>query len=281
MTITVLPGHPDIPIVIDVPHSGRDYPDDFDYILDDIDMKKAEDRYVDLLVSKANELGITVIIANFPRTYIDPNRPEDDIDPDIVEEYYPMNKPRSEHSKRGIGLIRRLVKGKDLYKRKLTKEEIDRRIETCYRPYHEALSKAIEEKHDKFGKVWHLNIHSMPNDAAPPISSATPLNIFTKKACFEIGDQEGKTCSANFSEFIYRNLNKKDYSVASNVYYKGVEIVQRYGNPEKGYNSMQLEINKSLYLNERTQEKNKDFDKIENVMMSLCEDLVQWCQTQL
>lgn len=274
------PGQSNIPIIIDIPHSGRDYPNDFNYALGDLDMKKAEDRFVDLLIEPAHRLGIAMVIANFPRTYIDPNRPIDDLDPDVIEDFVKLNKPVSDHSKRGIGLIRRLVKGKELYKKKLSLEEVERRIETCYKPYHAAIEELISDRLQINGQVWHINLHSMPNDAAPPISSATPLNIFTKKADFEIGDRDGKTCDPAFSKYVYQYLQKKDYSIVSNVYYKGVEIVGRYGQPDNGIHSLQLEINKSLYLNERTQEKGKHFSEIEDILFELCENLIPWCEDQ-
>lgn len=244
-------------------------------------MKAAEDRYVDMLFTDAISHDVSTLSAEFPRTYIDPNRHIEDIDPLLLNETWPTTIRRNERTERGIGLIRRLVKGIALYKRKLSVAAVQKRIDDCYTPYHNALNGALNQHHKKFGKAYHMDIHSMDDEAAPPANQMSPLNPFLSKADFEIGDRDGSSCEPAFRHIVKDTLSQMGYRVVINRLYKGVEIIERYGQPDRGIHSLQLEINKSLYLNEKTQEKSKDFGKVKADMDSLITIVSNWVKQQI
>ena len=145
----------------------------------------------------------TLLAAHFPRSYIDANRTLDDLDPALLDAPWPTPLDPSEKTRLGYGLIWRNVNATTpIYARKLPVAEVQQRIKRCYQPYHEALATAIEHTHAQFGAVWHLNLHSMPNNAYErlQIHSAHPL------ADFVLGDRDGTTCEPAFVDLVEREL---------------------------------------------------------------------------
>lgn len=263
-----------LPLVFDSPHSGIEYPADFDYACDFGLLEKAEDKYVDELFSSAPEFGATYLCAHFPRSYIDANRCHMDIDVDLLEEAWTDAINTTTRSHAGIGLIRRLVRpGVPLYSRQLKVSEIKHRIENYYIPYHTALEKLIEEAHYNFGQVWHVNCHSMPTQDGHSFR-ASPL----KAADFVLGDRDGTTCDLDFTHAVRDFLKGLGYRVSVNDPYKGVELVRRYSSPSTGRHSLQLEVARGLYMNEETYKKSSNFNKLKNdidKMIKFCGDYVQ------
>lgn len=258
-----------LPLVFDSPHSGTTYPEDFDYACDFATLEKAEDKYVDELFEAAPSFGGALLCADFPRSYIDVNRCERDIDMDLLEDIWPEEANTTARSHAGIGLIRRLVRpGLPLYGRPLKSAEIRARIETYYRPYHENLQRLIEDAHYSFGHVWHVNCHSMPSP-----ESASSRVIPQKSPDFVLGDRDGTTCDIDFTHAMRDFLKGLGYSVAINDPYKGVELVQRYSSPATGRHSIQVEIARRLYMDESTYKKSSNFIK----MQSDIERLIQFC----
>lgn len=265
------------PLIIDSPHSGREMPQDFDPICDQRYLKAAEDRYVDRLFVDVPQIGATLIEALFPRSYIDVNRAEDDIDPLLLDEGWPHPLPAKGRSKHGIGLIRRLIhKNLPLYDRFLSETEIHHRIKQYYRPYHNILEQTLSQLHAKHGQVWHINAHSMPSSSAPILRGGMLFGPGIERADFVIGDRDGTSCSAEFTSVLKTILEDSGYNVALNNPYKGVEIVKRYGRPYEGFHSVQLEINKALYLNEDTHEPNENFERLKSDLSKMTAMLSQW-----
>lgn len=271
---TLLTPESALPLVFDSPHSGTIYPADFDYACDFPTLEKSEDKYVDELFFAAPKLGAPLLCADFPRSYIDVNRCEKDIDVDLLEDIWPEGIEATSRSHAGIGLIRRLVKpGVPLYSRRLKSSEVRHRIETYYRPYHAALEDLIETSHYRFGQVWHINCHSMPTHEAQSFR-ANPL----KAVDIVLGDRDGTTCDKHFIHEMRAFLRGLGYSVAINDPYKGVELVRRYSNPATGRHSLQIEVARSLYLNEKIYEKSSGFKETRDNMERLirfCADYVQ------
>lgn len=267
------PDYP-LPLVFDSPHSGIIYPADFDYACDFAALEKAEDKYVDELFADVPNQGATLLCADFPRSYIDVNRCERDIDVDLLEDIWPEEIVATPRSHAGIGLIRRLVKpGMPLYARSLKSAEIRNRIETYYRPYHKALEQVIEEAHYVHGQVWHINCHSMPTQEGNAFR-ATPL----KAADFVLGDRDGTTCDIAFTHAVRDFIKSMGYRVSVNDPYKGVELVRRYSSPSTGRHSLQVEVARNLYMDEDTYKKSNDFNALKaNIdrLISFCADYVQ------
>lgn len=263
-----------LPLVFDSPHSGTEYPADFDYACDFALLEKAEDKFVDDLFITAPEHGAALLCAEFPRSYIDVNRCEKDIDIDLLEDIWPEELNPTARSHAGIGLIRRLVRpGVPLYNRHLKAAEIKARIDTYYRPYHTALYNLIEEAHYKFGQVWHVNCHSMPTQESQTFR-ASPL----KSADFVLGDRDGTTCDIGFTHAVRDFLKGLGYKVTINDPYKGVELVRRYSSPATGRHSLQIEIARSLYMNEEESKKLLNYNILKNnieKLVSFCADYVQ------
>ena len=246
-----------LPLIFDSPHSGTHYPDDFAYVCAFGDLQRAEDRFVDELFACAPEYGGVLLCAHFPRSYIDVNRGIDDIDPVILAESWPHGEINpSSRSDAGIGLIRRLVRpGMPLYDQPLSVAAISHRIENYYKPYHAALEKLMNEAHYNFGQVWHINCHSMPSASARPKQPIGINGYGGLETDFVLGDRDGTSCDLDFTHALRDFLRGLGYTVTINDPFKGVELVHRYSAPARGLHSLQIEINKALYMNEDTSEK--------------------------
>ncbi|MEG0150991.1 MAG: N-formylglutamate amidohydrolase [Comamonas sp.] len=248
-----------LPLVCDSPHSGTAYPADFGHAVPMNLLRRGEDTHVATLWDRWPQFGATLIEATFPRTYIDPNRNESDLDPAQIEGEWPVALSPSIKTQQGLGLIWQRI-SKDgvatpLYERKRTVAELEQRIARYWRPYHAVLERAIDASVARFGAVWHLNLHSMPNDVYQRLgrTDAPPL------ADFVLGDRDGTTCAPEFIRLIGETLASFGYSVAYNEPYKGVELIGRIGQPQLNRHSLQIEIRRPVYMNEDTREPNAGF----------------------
>ncbi|MGZ5787295.1 MAG: N-formylglutamate amidohydrolase, partial [Ramlibacter sp.] len=218
------------PLVLDSPHSGVDYPDDFGHACDMLVLRQAEDTHVEKLYDYAPEMGAAWIEALFPRSYLDVNRNTTEIDESLFDEPWPdpvetdlvvLAKVRL-----GKGLIWRLTDdGQPIYERQLSVAEVRARIDRCWKPYHEAVRAAIDAAHERHGYSIHLNCHSMPAIA----SSHATGNPGMVHADFVLGDREGTSADPRLSRVVGEHLQGLGYSVSYNHPYKGVELVRRYG----------------------------------------------------
>jgi N-formylglutamate deformylase len=250
-----------LPIVIDSPHSGTDYPADFGYSAPFELLRGGEDLYVDRLYAHAPDFGATFVAANFPRAYIDPNRLLADIDEALLDAPWPGEVATGAKTKLGIGLIWRLLGEVPIYQRKLSVAEVQGRIERCYRPYHAALDQAIAGAYANFGAVWHLNVHSMPDDAYARLGLPDkPL------ADFVLGDLDGRTAGAEVVALIEGVLREQGYSVARNDPFKGVEIIARNGRPAEARHSLQIEIKRSCYADVERHQPNAGFKRMQRAL---------------
>jgi N-formylglutamate amidohydrolase len=264
------------PVVLDSPHSGTERPADFDYACSEALLREAEDTYVDELFAAAPSLGAGLLCALFPRSYIDPNRAVDDIDMELVEGAWPGKLGPAERSPYGMGLIRRIGRpGEPIYGRRLTVEEVRRRIAEYYRPYHDALAAMLEERHRRFGAVFHLSCHSMPSGPLHPASAGHPPR---PQADFVLGDRDGTTCGEPFVRFVEERLRGLGYRVARNAPYKGVEIVRRYGRPAEGRHSLQIEVSKALYMDERSLARSAGFRPLQKDLTALIEAVCRFAR---
>jgi len=238
-----------LPILLDSPHSGVEYPPDFLYAVDFGLLRRAEDTYVDHLYGDAPTYGATLLAARFPRSYIDCNRALEDFDAELIEDRWlgPINP--SSKTRLGKGLVWRLLDGGEaIYARKLSAEEVRRRIVICYQPYWAALRERARALLNEFGALWHLNCHSMPS-VAQAYTTETPG---VRHADFVLGDRCGTTCDPQFTALIADTLRGFGYEVKLNDPYQGVEIVRALGDPASGVSSLQIEINRALYMDEET-----------------------------
>ena len=194
------PAEPRVPLVLDSPHSGFQFPADFDAVVSEFDLRDGEDCFVDELYMPATELGVPLLAALTPRTYLDPNRHAGDIDLDLIEGgKWPHTHVPSGKARIGKALIwRTLDDGRAIYGRKLKVDEVLARIERHHTPYHRALRDAMDRTHARFGVVYHINCHSM-NSVAGKMGEGGPGS---PRADFVLGDRDGSTCDPAFTEFV-------------------------------------------------------------------------------
>jgi N-formylglutamate deformylase len=274
VVLTHPPTRAAIALVLDSPHSGEWYPPDFDHAPSRADVRQAEDTHVARLWRGALDHGATLVEAVFPRAYIDPNRSTADIDPALFadDERWPHPLTPSRKTEQGIGLVWRLARhGVPLYARKLRVAEVARRIETCWQPYHDALAAAIDARHREFGAVWHIDCHSMP-----AVGDALADDPGRLRADFVLGDRDGTTCDPSFTQFVRDAFTAQGYRVAINDPYKGVEIVRVHGRPAEGRHSLQIEINRGLYMDEVSLAPNAGYAKLERNLRAFAADLAGW-----
>lgn len=259
-----------LPLLCDSPHSGTWYPPEFGHAISKAELRSGEDTHIDALWSHAPKVGATLICAQFPRTYIDPNRPQNDIDVGMLDAPWPHPVVPSEQTARGYGLVWKQVRdGAPIYARKLSVAELRTRIDTCWQPYHRAVASEATALHERWGALWHLNLHSMPHNAYERlgIASTTPL------ADFVLGDLDGSSCEPGFVQMLGDALKACGYSVARNDPYKGLELLRRTGKPDEHRHSVQVEINRSIYMNEITREANAHFGQLRSDLMLVMQSL--------
>jgi N-formylglutamate amidohydrolase len=246
------------PVVLCSPHSGRVYPKAFLEAsrLDAHTLRKSEDCFVDELFAPVVGLGAPLIAARFPRAYLDVNREPYELDPELFSGRLPdFANTQSARVVGGLGTIARIVADtEEIYRERLPVGVAFERIERLYRPFHSALADLLESTRKRFGTAVLVDCHSMPSASMGQPTGGRPH--------FVLGDRFGASCDARLTRFIRDILQGAGYDVQVNRPYAGGFITEHYGNPGHGVQSLQLEINRALYLDEATLAKNKDFPKL-------------------
>lgn len=250
------PGVTLIPLVLDSPHSGQHYPADFGFSCHKAQLRMAEDTDIDDLYDFTPALGATLVCAEFPRSYLDPNRRVEDMDTSLLDGHWPHPVEQSPKTKSGIGLIwRSLDDTSPIYSRNLSVAEVTQRIAQCHVPYWAAVTNAIDSAHAQHGRVLHINCHSMPAEAGP----SSWVKLGTQFADVVLGDRDASTCSPAFTALLAEAFRHEGLSVAINDPYKGVELVKRFGRPAENRHSIQVELNRKLYMVEATRERTANY----------------------
>lgn len=262
----VPPSAPSIPMVFDSPHSGLTIPSDFERIASDGLVLVSADTYVDDLFGFAPSIGAPLLLAHFPRSFLDLNRSVQDVDLDLVEGTWPHAVKESASARRGMGLTWRFAWGdQPMYGRKLSVVELESRIDTYWRPYHRQLVRLLDETYDAFGRVYHVNCHSMP--AVGHALSPDPAGTVRKDIV--VGDYDGTSSEPEFVQLVIRTLENFGYSVSLNVPFRGAELVSAYSAPEKNRHSIQIELNRKLYMDEVTREKTTGYIELQENLAKL------------
>ena len=246
-------------LVCDSPHSGTVYPDDFRYAVALSDLRQCEDTHVDTLWSGVPTVGGSLLHAHFPRSYIDANRASTDIEAALLSEPWPGELRPSERCTRlGNGLLySRTNSLTPIYARQLGLDEVRHRIENCWRPYRAALRSLLDQARSRWGRAWHLNLHSMPSNAYERLGLASDRPL----ADVVLGDLRGLSCSAAFTRCVADAFTSLGYSVAINDPYVGQDLIREHGRPDAGCDSLQIEMNRKLYLDEASRAPNARFER--------------------
>lgn len=243
------PAPSSIPVLIAAPHGGRAYSAPVLENLRDPQLcLRLEDRHVDTLAREVARLsGASLLVANSPRAMIDLNRAPDDVDWGMISGERPLKTRHSLANRRarsGLGLIPRRIPGAgELWRSPLSRSELDERIETIHRPYHQALGSALEELRDEWGAVLLLDLHSMP-----PLRKRHPGEVTPE---FVIGDRFGAACDARLVARSLKHLGEACRPVAHNRPYSGGYVLDRHGAPKRGIHAIQVEVCRSAYLDSR------------------------------
>lgn len=251
-----------IPAVVGVPHAGRQYPRDFveQSRLSAHALRRSEDAFVDLLAAEVPGLGVPLLLAQFPRAYLDVNREPYELDPRMFEGRLPaFVNTRSMRVAGGLGTIPRIVgDGQDIYARRLPAAEATNRIERFYKPYHAGLRGLLAQTRRHFGQCVLIDLHSMPSSGLERDSGARPDII--------LGDRFGTSAHAAIVDEAEAALRQAGFSVSRNRPYAGGYITEHYGQPRSQVHALQIEINRSLYMNETTIEPLASFAQVKSAI---------------
>ncbi|WP_436639121.1 N-formylglutamate amidohydrolase [Microbaculum sp. FT89] len=234
------------PFVFNSPHSGRHYPRTFLKAskLDTMTLRRSEDTFVEELFSGVVDFGAPLMHARFPRAFVDVNREAYELDPTMFDGRLPsFANTRSMRVAGGLGTIARIVAdGAEIYSTPISVAEGLDRIERYYKPYHRDLRSLVDQALNRFGTAIVIDCHSMPS------SRITREN--RRRPDFVLGDRYGTSCTSILTDVAQETLQRLGYTVARNKPYAGGFITETYGSPGDGQHALQIEINRSLYMDE-------------------------------
>jgi len=246
-------------VVFALPHSGRDYGVSFlnQSILDKISIRSSEDAFLDQLIDGIEKYGAPKIVANAPRAFIDLNRSTDELDPALISGI--KNNIRNPRISSGLGVIPRVVShGKEIYRGKLSLEQAQSRIEYYWKPYHKDLANLLKRAQSIYGQSLLIDMHSMPHEAVSTQSS------FIRAPEIVVGDRFGMSSDPEFTNLIVSILKQHGFRVARNTPFAGAFITKHHGKIKERTHAIQLEIDRSLYMDEERILPNSGFEKLKS-----------------
>lgn len=245
-------------LIVASPHSGRAYPDWFvrESQLSLHDLRSSEDAFVDELAAQALTAGAVTLAAGFPRALVDVNRAEDDMDPQVVAPARGGGRRMaSARAVSGLGVIPRVVgQGRVIRAAPLPESEARGRIERYWRPYHAALGALMDEAVARFGRAVLIDLHSMPRDALVHLPRPWPEVV--------LGDLNGRAAAPALVGLVGGAVAEAGLRLRMNSPFAGAHILTAFGRPAAGRHAMQLEIDRSLYMDERRIVPHDGFDRL-------------------
>lgn len=264
-----LPRRHDTATVFASPHSGRDYPDDFvaQSPLAAHVLRSSEDAFVDLLFDAAPKCGAPLLAARTPRAWVDLNRAPDELDPALID-----GVPRGSLNPRvasGLGVIPRVVAGgKVIHLQRLSRAEAEARLERGWHPYHQALQDLLRRSRQTFGAVLLVDCHSMPHEAIA--AHAGPGRRVPEVV---LGDRHGAACAPEVMAGVEAAFLRAGFVVARNSPFAGAYITQAYGRPPIDQHVVQVEIDRSLYMDESEVRPAPGFEALRRRLSAVVADL--------
>jgi len=258
-------------VVFASPHSGRDYTWSFlrKTVLNEHAIRSSEDAFVDQLFECAPHFGATFLKAGAPRAFVDLNRARDEMDPALIE-----GVRRIGHNPRiasGLGVIPRVVaNGRAIYRGKMSLHEAEERIREYWEPYHAKLQDLLDAAHDRHGQTVLIDCHSMPHEAMDGVARAG-----MRRPDVVLGDRFGAAASGDVVDRIEAAFVAAGFIVTRNAPFAGAYITQAYGKPSKGQHAVQVEIDRSLYMNEQLIRPNGDFDAVRTALRDVVNEVAQ------
>jgi N-formylglutamate amidohydrolase len=247
-----------VPFLFNSPHSGRYYPQSFIDAsqLDPHMIRQSEDFLVDEIFASVVELGIPMLHANYARAYLDVNREPYELDANMFAGELPdFVNTNSVRVAGGLGTVARIVaEGQEIYRDKLVVAEVLDRVKNLYQPYHQALRNILAKTHVAFGYCVLVDCHSMPS-----VRHDTRRNV---RPDIIVGDRYGTSANREIVNSAMQILRDLGYDVAINKPYAGGFITEHYGRPKEGMHALQIEINRSIYMDEKAMVPNSGFDRV-------------------
>jgi N-formylglutamate amidohydrolase len=257
------------PIIFNSPHSGSVYPAAFLNAsrIDLASLRRSEDSFMDELIRGLSDHGFPTVRVNFPRSYVDVNREPYELDPRMFSGRLPsFANTRSMRVAGGLGTIPRVVgDGQEIYRERISVEDALGRVESLYKPYHRALRRLINRAHQTFGTVVVVDCHSMPSVGVSRDEPRRPDVV--------IGDRYGTSCAPLLADMVEGTMSRLGYSVGRNKPYAGGFITEHYGNPASGLHTIQLELNRAIYMDERRRARGARFTQVTSDFAVLAEAL--------
>lgn len=242
-----------VPVLVNSPHSGENFPEAFlaRSQLSRQVLRRASDLYVDRLVERAVAAGATVMLAHYPRSFVDLNREPLELDPRLIAGVLPVEaNTRSLRVAGGLGTVPRVIGDQiEIYAGKLGLGEALERIENFYLPYHGRLNQALAALRGHFGRACLIDCHSMPSNSR---STGQMPDLV-------IGDRFGASCRPELIEGFEGFARQEGFRVERNQPYAGGYITECYGRPDLGWDAFQIEINRALYMDEHSLEPHSGF----------------------
>lgn len=264
------------PLLVDVSRSGREYPTAYRSPLPFTTVHDNVSMYVEDLWSGVPHRGGTLLYCSFPNTWIDVNRNELDMDPALVDGEWPVQLEPTARTLEGLGLIKTKARyGEPFQERKLGVAEIEERLDRFYRPYHAELKRIADELYERFGRLTQISCHCMSAVGAP-----THPDAGKTRADFCVSDLKGETASKEAMELVVETLKGLGYSVSVNAPYIGNELIRRIGSPGRGIDSIQVEINKKLFMDTKTFLATAGLGKVKADLDMLLEVLASACMAR-
>lgn len=260
------------PVIVASPHSGRYYPWDFTRttVLDERTIRSSEDAFVDLLVADAPALGAPLLMAEYPRAYIDLNRSCDELDPAVIDG---VNRaPANPRVSSGLGVIPRVVaNGRVIYRGKLTRPQAEARIAQVWHPYHARLDQLMQDTRAAFGQAILLDVHSMPHEALDNVARKPGQ----RRPDVVIGDRFGASSGNIIVERLEEAFAGTGLVVSRNTPFAGAFITQHYGHPSRGRHAIQIEIDRGLYMNEKLIRPNGNFRHVKAILTGVLTKMIK------
>ena len=256
-------------VIFASPHSGRDYPWSFlrRSVLDERTIRSSEDAFVDQLFAHAPDVGAPLLAAVAPRAYVDLNRAPDELDPALIEGVGRNgNNPRVGS---GLGVIPRVVaNGRAIYRGRITRAEADGRLADYWHPYHAALARMMADARQRFGQAILIDCHSMPHEAIETFahSGLTRPEVV-------LGDRFGSSAAPDLVERIETAFRRVGLRVSRNAPFAGAYTAQHYGRPSARQHVVQIEIDRSLYMNEQLIRPNSNFAAFKAAMAQVIDEI--------
>jgi N-formylglutamate amidohydrolase len=266
--LIVAPRGPRVPVVLSSPHSGQNYPPCMlaQARLTTQQLRALDDGPVDELLARGCASGATLIAATYPRAVVDLNRDECEQDPDSLDDPAALAGLRATVKARaGLGVVPTRLLGEPIYPARLSAAELRRRIVAAYRPYHAQLAGLAADHRRRSGVALVLDCHSMPTLPAPA-RGERPIDV-------ALGDRFGRSCHPRLIEVAERRLASAGLRVARNRPYAGGHITELHGRPAEGRHALQLELRRSLFMDEHSHAKNDRFAPLQALLGELVEAL--------